>query len=65
LVAPGDTNAIAHHLRRLAIARDELENLQRAARAFAVKNLGAQAMYATYEQAFRALMADTDETPRL
>jgi glycosyltransferase involved in cell wall biosynthesis len=65
LVAPGDTNAIAHHLRRLAIARDELENLQRAARAFAVKNLDAQAMYATYEQAFRALMADTDETPRL
>ena len=39
LVEPGDTEAIAWHLRRLADNPDELEQLRKTARAFAERNL--------------------------
>ena len=56
LVEPGDTAAIARHLRRLAQNPAELEALRQSSRTFAERNLDAQAMNRTYEQALRSLL---------
>jgi glycosyltransferase involved in cell wall biosynthesis len=73
LVEPGNTHAIALHLRRLAGDLEELERLRRSARAFAVSNLDVGVMNASYEQALhpaREPVADAssgvfdDATPR-
>jgi glycosyltransferase involved in cell wall biosynthesis len=56
LVEPGDTREIADHLQRLAGDREELERLQRGARAFAERHLDASTMNAAYEQALRRLL---------
>jgi glycosyltransferase involved in cell wall biosynthesis len=57
LVEPANTHQIAGHLRRLADDPDELERLQRSARAFAERNLDAKVMNAAYERALRRLTA--------
>jgi O-antigen biosynthesis protein len=56
LVEPGNTSEIAEHLVRLAGDPEELEDLQRSARAFAESNLDAGSMNAAYEQAFNRLL---------
>ena len=57
LVEPGDTEAIAWHLRRLADNPDELEQLRKTARAFAERNLDITAMNTAYEQTLRSLLS--------
>ena len=60
LVEPGDTEAIARHLRRLADNPDELEQLRKTARAFAERNLDITAMNTAYEQALRSLLSPSE-----
>jgi glycosyltransferase involved in cell wall biosynthesis len=63
LVEPGDTEAIAQHVRRLANDSDELEELRKSARAFAERNLDVRAMTGKYERSLRSLLAQTDNKP--
>jgi glycosyltransferase involved in cell wall biosynthesis len=56
LVEPGDNHEIARHLQRLASDPEELERLQRSARAFAESDLDAEVMNAGYEHALRRLL---------
>jgi glycosyltransferase involved in cell wall biosynthesis len=62
LVEPGDTDAIARHLRRLAESPGELEQLRKTARAFAERNLDAKAMNTAYERALRSLLSPSANT---
>ena len=60
LVHPGDTQAIAQHLQRLANNLDELRALRTNARAFAERELDVAVMNEAYEQTFRGLLRGLD-----
>ena len=61
LVDPGDTNAIADHLRHLASDTNELERLRRSSRAFAERHLDSRDMNANYDLALRRLMQTIED----
>lgn len=63
LVEPGDTEAMARHLRRLVDDPRELEELRRSARAFAERHLDVHGMNEAYESALRALMSRDAAVP--
>ena len=62
LVEPGGTVEIVRHLQRLAGDAEELERLQRSARAFAQRHLSADVMMAAYEQALQSLLRSQRES---
>jgi glycosyltransferase involved in cell wall biosynthesis len=64
LVPPGDTVAIARHLRHLSENRAELEKMRKNARMFAERNLDVEAMNKTYEHFLRSLLPSTENSDK-